>query len=68
MMSNGPPAHPDGTVDDVRWLFPQERPHKSQNLIYKNYNNAQLSVLLLVQLKFLVKHFSLSNIFTPSIK
>ena len=25
MMSNGPPARPDGTVDDARWLFPQER-------------------------------------------
>jgi hypothetical protein len=25
MMSNGPPAHPDGTVDDARWLFPQEQ-------------------------------------------
>ena len=25
-MSNGPPpARPDGTVDDARWLFPQER-------------------------------------------
>ena len=25
-MSNGPPpAHPDGTVDNARWLFPQER-------------------------------------------
>ena len=23
-MSNGPPARPDGTVDDARWLFPQE--------------------------------------------
>ena len=26
MMSNGPPpAHPDGTIDDARWLFSQER-------------------------------------------
>ena len=26
MMSNGPPpARPNGTVDDARWLFPQER-------------------------------------------
>jgi hypothetical protein len=26
MMSNGPPpAHPDGTVDNSRWLFPQEQ-------------------------------------------
>ena len=26
MMSNGPPpARPDGTVDDARWLFPHER-------------------------------------------
>jgi hypothetical protein len=26
MMSNGPPlARPDGTVDEARWLFPQER-------------------------------------------
>ena len=26
MMSSGPPpARPDGTVDDARWLFPQER-------------------------------------------
>jgi hypothetical protein len=26
MMSNGPtPARPDGTVDNARWLFPQER-------------------------------------------
>ena len=26
MMSNGPhPARPDCTVDDARWLFPQER-------------------------------------------
>ena len=24
-MSNGPPARPDGPVDDARWLFPQER-------------------------------------------
>ena len=28
MMSNGPPpARSDGTVDDARWFFPQERAH-----------------------------------------
>ena len=25
MSSSPPPAHPDGPVDDARWLFPQER-------------------------------------------
>ena len=31
-MSNGPPpARPDGTVDDARWLFPQERAPTPRN-------------------------------------
>ena len=25
MSSSPPPAHPDGPVDDARWLFPQEQ-------------------------------------------
>jgi hypothetical protein len=31
MMSNGPPACPDGTVDDAQWLFPQERAPPPRN-------------------------------------
>ncbi len=51
------------------WLFlAATQPHKSQKWIYKIFNVAQLSVLLLGSTQFLCKTFSWSSIFTRSIK